>query len=81
MYEEEQRNAKMQAEKLAYGLAGQVGDLQTACRVSLRERISSQRRNAAREGNKEIRLAELEHLLDKNPEVARILDLIEEVRG
>lgn len=51
------------------------------CRASLAERVSNQARNAARESDRLHRLRELEMLLAKNPEVARILDLMEEVRG
>ena len=48
---------------------------------SLRERISAQKFRAQQESRNANRLAELECLLDKNPEVARILDLLESVKG
>lgn len=50
-------------------------------RPSLQEMVWSQVRQAEREARRHQRLAELGILLDKNPEVARILDLVEEVRG
>ena len=60
---------------------GGVMGLQEPMRDSLRNRVERQMCDAARAGRKADRLAELGMLLDKNPEVARILDLIEEVRG
>lgn len=48
-------------------------------RASLRERCEYAQRQAHVNANKERRMMELGALLDKNPEVARILDLIEEV--
>lgn len=49
-------------------------------RPNLRERIASDLRRAGRERLKYERLAELQHLLEKHPDVARILDLLEETR-
>lgn len=46
---------------------------------SLRQRIKSQLRRAQDEARKENALHELEYLLDKNPEVARILDLLDQI--
>lgn len=56
-------------------------DMDQPCRVGLLERVIGQRREAQRSSRKADRLSELQELLMKNPEVARILDLIEEVRG
>lgn len=50
-------------------------------RDNLRGRIADQRQRAERESRRAMALAELEYLLDKNPEFARILDLLEEVKG
>jgi hypothetical protein len=50
-------------------------------RPSLRERVSMDLAKAQRESRREMRLAELHELLARNPEVARILDLMEDVRG
>lgn len=76
------------AQGLASGglLSGQAGCAnpryeQQACRTSLRERIASQRYRSEAESRNAALLAELEELLDRNPEFARILDLIELVRG
>lgn len=51
------------------------------CRPSLRERVDQQCCYARNESRRARRLDELARLLDKNPEVARILDLMEELRG
>ncbi len=45
-------------------------------RPLLRDRVAMQLRRAENEGAKASRLAELQYLLDKNPEVARILELV-----
>jgi len=50
-------------------------------RASLRERVLMDLAKARRESRKLERLSELEYLLDKNPDIARILDLIEDVRA
>jgi hypothetical protein len=50
-------------------------------RPSLRERVTMQLRDAQEQSYKRDRLQELEHLLDKHKEIARILDLLENVRG
>lgn len=47
---------------------------------TLRDRIHSQRMSAERSGRQASRLREVEELLDRNPEVARILDLLEQLK-
>jgi hypothetical protein len=47
---------------------------------SLRERITEQRRYAQEESCRYDKLKELEYLLDKHKEIARILDLLDSVR-
>jgi len=47
---------------------------------SLRERVYAQRRRAEEQVQRAMALSELEHLLDRNPEVARILDLYEQAK-
>lgn len=49
-------------------------------RVSLRERVEMATGRAYREARKSAQLKELAALLDKHPDVARILDLAELVR-
>lgn len=78
---------QMQAQTGAIGGAMTPKSLDEPCRASLRERIEMdlgrarrESRKLERESRKLERLSELESLLDKNPEVARILDLIEDVR-
>ncbi len=87
MYGEEEKQAQAQVDMLeklkASGqMAGMLGkSTGEPCRPSLRDRVASQLRRSNDEVARSMRLAELQHLLDKNPEVARILDLVEEVRG
>lgn len=50
------------------------------CRPRLRERVHDSFHRAAGESQKLDRLRELAELLDTNPAVARILELIEETR-
>lgn len=71
---------QMQAQTGAIGGAMTPKSLDEPCRASLRERVAMDLGRARRESRKLERLSELEFLLDKNPEVARILDLIEDVR-
>jgi hypothetical protein len=47
----------------------------------LRERVHSQRLQAESNARKREALGELEYLMDKHPEVARMLELLEQVRG
>lgn len=62
------------------GLAGGY-DSKQAIGHSLRDRVHAQIHRATNEARRIERLNELAILLERNPEVARILDLIEEVRG
>lgn len=50
-------------------------------RDCLRDRVHSQLRRAEGEVSRAMALAELERLLEKHPDVARILDLMEYVKG
>lgn len=47
---------------------------------SLRERIRADRFRAEESATRRDRLLELEYLLDKHPDVARILELLDQVR-
>lgn len=76
---------QMQAEKSAHGTCGPTygactSGLNDACRPSLQERVKSQLDRAYGEARRASRLNELATLLQNNPDVARILDLIEDVR-
>lgn len=51
------------------------------CRTPLRDRIYRQMEESNMQARKLERLSELAGLLEKNSEVARILDLLEDVRG
>jgi hypothetical protein len=86
------QQAKMEAEKmyqsnLAQGSArtptsGLLGyEATQPVRPNLRERVASDLGRARRDANKRDRLEELQLLLDKHPDIARILDLLEDVRG
>jgi hypothetical protein len=66
-----------QNQRAAQGVIG----LSEPCRASLIERVRSQADRASAEGRRSERLRELVFLLDKNPDIARILDLVEEVKG
>ncbi len=76
---EKELHAKMAAQQY-----GELRGLSTGCaeasRPSLRDRCRDAEYRAQHESFKAQRMCELGVLLDKNPEVARILDLIEEVR-
>jgi len=50
-------------------------------RASLRERVAMDLQLAQRQARKWEHLKELSDLLDKHPDMARILDLVEMVRG
>ncbi len=53
-----------------------------ACsRPSLGQRVADQLGQAHREARKRDHLEELNYLLGKNPDIARILDLVEELRA
>ena len=51
--------------------------LDEPCKAPLRDRIGSRARRAGNEARRAENLKELQYLLDKNPEVARILELLE----
>jgi hypothetical protein len=82
------RVMKEQAEKQAKCATGMLGSTSTPygmsfdepCRASLRERVAMDLRRSQKEADKRDRLAELDMLLDKHSEIARILDLLEDVR-
>lgn len=54
---------------------------QEPARPSLRDRVEYDLTNARQASRRRDRMEELAHLLDKNPEIARILDLVEDLRG
>lgn len=78
-----------EAQKQAYANQAACGQARTsggvmgmdtqACRPSLQDRVDDQLRSALHHGSKAHKLSELSDLLNRNPEVRRILDLIEEV--
>lgn len=69
--------AEMAQLRVGSGLQGNL----CAARAGLRDRVESQAGEAERQSRKADRLRELGYLLDKNPEIARILDLLDEVRA
>lgn len=77
-----QAAAQIHQDQCAQAINGSIGLAgETKCAVpSLRERISKQRLYAQIESRRADALMELEYLLDKNPELARILDLLEQVK-
>ncbi len=80
-----ERVEKAIAQNLAYANAGSTqgiaGEGAMPKAPSLRERVDSQLNRARRERIKAEHLEELSYLLDKHPDISRILDLLEEVRG
>lgn len=65
--------------EVQYGGGAMGGALNGPAMDNLMGRIASQCKRAQRSAMKAERLGELQYLLDKNPEVARILTLLEEV--
>ncbi len=59
------------------GSIGGRNSLDEPARVPLQERVEMQLNRANRDARKVERLHELQHLLQKNPDVARILDLMD----
>ena len=51
-----------------------------ACQPCLRDRVHSQKVRAESETQRALPLAELEYLLEKHPEIARIFELMDVVR-
>lgn len=84
MYPQEQELVeKLRAEKSAQTPGGMLHTKATdePCRASLRERVMRDLARARHESHKTYQLTELADLLEKHPDVARILDLVESVRG
>lgn len=77
--------ARMKLDQAAYqtqsGMLGSQTAMTQACRTPLRDRIYRQMEESNMQARKLERLSELAGLLEKNPDIARILDLIEDVRG
>lgn len=82
MTNEQQEKLKAIAEENYCNQASTIGQagLYSPCEPSLMEKINSQLYRSQIESNKLNQLSELKYLLDKNPEVARILDLMNIVR-
>ena len=78
--EYERMNQQAQC-NMAGGALGSTFGLSQEGRESVRSRVERKTREAVRAGRQAQQLAELGALLDKNPEVARILDLFEELLG
>ena len=84
-YENEQLAKKLEAERFGQIGGAAIGGYSTLnkaeahmpCKSPLRDRIASRAHHAARESRRAENLKELQYLLDKNPEVARILELLE----
>lgn len=80
---EEQIEKARHAQGCAQTTSGNIGsakpDYDRPARPSLRERIEDIKRRSEDSERKGNRAAELGYLLDTNPEVARILDLLEDL--
>ena len=81
----EEYEKQREYESMAQAQCGQARTMglanDTPSRESVRSRVERKTREAVRAGRQAQQLAELGALLDKNPEVARILDLFEELLG
>jgi hypothetical protein len=66
-----------QAQASTQGCCGKQGNL---AMPTLRERLRKQREYAEGQVDTAMKLTELEHLLNANPDVARILELLEQVK-
>jgi len=76
----QQNRVLEQAEKMqAQGMVGR-NETSEPAQESMRERFQYRLSRATREARSKERLEELLYLLDKNPEVARILELIESLQ-
>lgn len=75
-YEQEQKTAAYEAEQMAGKSCGMVGNAATKPRIDLRERVRIRIRATQLEADKMNRLAELDYLLEKHPEVVRLVELI-----
>lgn len=78
-------NSKMQetmaaADMCAKQAQGYMG-VDWPCRLSLNERVEAQLNRSMREAKRAERLQVLAYLLNKHPDIARILDLVDEVRS
>lgn len=89
MYGDEKMQEKAAYEANQCAQSGAVGNGSTMCldkdanmagRPSLRDQVERQKYEAVRASHKAERMKELAYLLDKHPDVARILDLLEDVR-
>ena len=86
MYGNDTINAKLSAlaeaeKRLHENTANCYQEVAPPCRPSLQERVGMDLDRARRESRKREHLEELAHLLAKNPEMARILDLLDDVRS
>lgn len=77
MYDKRNAADFMQAQSGELRTGATIGEVK---RQSMQERIASQLYRSTREARNAEALRELQYLLEKNPEVARILDLMEAVR-
>ena len=84
MTKEQEYKLKQMAEREAQCGQSTIGGYDQAsaevASPSLRERIQNQLYRAQVESRRAEQLMELEHLFDKNPETARILELLEQVK-
>lgn len=83
---EKEREAKIRAYnelnqgQVGVGTMGLANESPKIARPRLLERIANQRYRAENESRRADNLRELEYLLEKNPDIARILDLLDVVK-
>ncbi len=82
-WQQEQKRKDMAAKAAKEGMQGAAtagyADSPALAHETMTQRIRSQRNRTVEQARKREQLEELIYLLDKNPEVARILDLVEAV--
>lgn len=75
----EREDREQRLRKEAYS-AAEAGCAMSPGRPSLRERVAVELAAAKQEARRAARLEELDGLLGKHPDIARILDLVDEMR-
>jgi hypothetical protein len=78
--QKQQEGARKQG-SINMGMGGGIVGMQEPARAGLRDRVERQRYQAVQDARRADQLGELLDLIDKHPHIARILDLLEIVRG
>jgi len=79
-FEEELAKQRAEMNARTQGLCGSRGETTDPAQSTLRDRIMQQRYDCEKRADRYAGLAELTNLLEKNPEVARILELMDQLQ-